>query len=115
MKYFIGNVFFCQVYLGLNSIIEHQGYPTKAMITSLVTVSYQVLFLLLYLFFLNGNSWAALATVCAQILGSFAVYTSLYKEKTGFLRFLPGCLKLKIEIIKDIISIGIKFSYANSQ
>lgn len=101
----LGNVF-CQVYLGLNSIMRASGYPTKAMITSLVTVVINAILAPLFIFvFKWGIRGAALATVCAQIAGSLLVILH-FTRKNSFLRFLPGCLKLKIEIIKDIISIG---------
>ncbi len=101
----LGNVF-CQVYLGLNSIMRASGYPTKAMITSLVTVAINAILAPLFIFvFKWGIRGAALATVCAQIAGSLLVILH-FTRRNSFLRFLPGCLKLKIEIIKDIISIG---------
>ncbi len=101
----LGNVF-CQVYLGLNSIMRASGYPTKAMITSLVTVVINAILAPLFIFvFKWGIRGAALATVCAQIAGSLLVILH-FTKRNSFLRFLPGCLKLKIEIIKDIISIG---------
>lgn len=101
----LGNVF-CQVYLGLNSIMRASGYPTKAMITSLVTVVINAILAPLFIFvFKWGIRGAALATVCAQIAGSLLVILH-FTRRNSFLRFLPGCLKLKIEIIKDIISIG---------
>ena len=40
----------CQVYLGLNSIMRASGYPTKAMITSLVTVVINAILAPLFIF-----------------------------------------------------------------
>ncbi len=101
----IGNVF-GHLYLGLNNIIRASGYPQKAMIITLYTVGVNLLLAPLFIFVFHwGIRGAALATVCAQITGT--VLTIIHFSKSeSFVHFLPGYFKLKISIIKDIVSIG---------
>jgi putative MATE family efflux protein len=101
----MGNVF-THLYLGLNNIMRASGYPGKAMVTTLITVGINLALAPLFIFIFHwGIRGAALATVIAQAIGT--VWSVLHFAKTGsFVHFLPGYMKLKKEIIKDIISIG---------
>ncbi|MDP4282336.1 MAG: MATE family efflux transporter [Bacteroidota bacterium] len=101
----IGNIF-PHVYLGLNNIIRASGYPGKAMATTLTTVAVNLILAPLFIFVFHwGIRGAAFATVCAQFTG--AVISVLHFTKMeSFVRFLPGYMKLKKKIIRDIISVG---------
>jgi len=102
----MGNIF-THLYLGLNNIMRSSGYPTKAMITTLITVAVNLILAPLFIFVFHwGIRGAALATVCAQICGTIWVVAHFTRIKS-FLHFLPGYFRLKIEIIKDIFSIGL--------
>ena len=101
----LGNVF-AHLYLGLNNIIRASGYPGKAMIITLVTVAVNLILAPLFIFvFRWGIRGAALATVCAQFIGTITAIVHFTKIDS-FVRFLPGYMRLKRVIIKDIISIG---------
>jgi len=101
----LGNVF-THLYLGLNNIMRASGYPGKAMITTLITVGINLILAPLFIFvFKWGIRGAALATVFAQFTGT--ITTAVHFSKIGsFVHFLPGYMKLKKAIIRDIISIG---------
>lgn len=101
----LGNVF-THLYLGLNNIMRASGYPGKAMVTTLITVGINLALAPLFIFAFHwGIRGAALATVIAQAIGT--LWSVLHFSKIGsFVHFLPGYMKLKKEIIKDIISIG---------
>ncbi|MCU0461383.1 MAG: MATE family efflux transporter [Bacteroidales bacterium] len=101
----IGNVF-AHLYLGLNNIIRASGYPGKAMVITLVTVAVNLILAPIFIFaFRWGIRGAALATVCAQFIGTInAVFH--FTKIDSFVRFLPGYMKLKKKIIGEIISIG---------
>ncbi|MDO9254657.1 MAG: MATE family efflux transporter [Bacteroidales bacterium] len=101
----LGNVF-THLYLGLNNIMRASGYPGKAMVTTLITVGINLALAPLFIFIFHwGIRGAALATVIAQAIGT--LWSVLHFAKTSsFVHFLPGYMKLKREIIKDIISIG---------
>jgi putative MATE family efflux protein len=100
-----GNIF-THLYLGLNNIMRASGYPRKAMITTLVTVSVNIVLAPIFIFVLKwGIRGAAFATVCAQFIGTvWATYH--FTRIDSFLHFLPGYMRLKRSIIKDIFSIG---------
>ena len=101
----LGNVF-THLYLGLNNIMRASGYPGKAMVTTLITVGMNLALAPLFIFTFHwGIRGAALATVIAQLIGT--IWAVLHFSKiASFVHFLPGYMKLKKAIIKDIISIG---------
>jgi putative MATE family efflux protein len=102
----LGNVF-THVYLGLNNVMRASGYPLKAMINTLVTVGVNLALAPLFIFaFRWGIRGAALATVCAQVVGS--VWGLLHFMRKGHsVRFCAGCFKPELRIIRDIFSIGL--------
>ncbi len=101
----LGNIF-THLYLGLNNVLRASGYPDKAMIATLITVAVNLALAPIFIFvFKWGIRGAAFATVCAQIIGTILVVLHFFK-KSSFVHFLPGYLKFKKVIIKDIISIG---------
>ena len=101
----LGNVF-THIYLGLNNIMRASGYPDKAMVITLTTVAVNLVLAPLFIFvFKWGIRGAAFATVCAQLIGTVFVLLHFFKRES-FVHFLPGYMKLKKRIIKDIFSIG---------
>lgn len=101
----IGNVL-THLYYGLNNIMRASGYPGKAMVTTLITVGVNLILAPIFIFVFNwGIRGAALATVLAQMIGTTSAVHHFTQTKS-FLHFLPGYFKLKMAIIKDIISIG---------
>lgn len=101
----VGNVF-THLYLGMNNIIRASGYPGKAMMITLLTVAVNLVLAPVFIFVLKwGIRGAALATVLAQLTGTI-ITAYHFTRISSFVRFLPGYMKLKREIIRDIISIG---------
>jgi putative MATE family efflux protein len=101
----IGNVF-THLYLGLNNIMRACGYPSKAMAVTLMTVGINLILAPIFIFCFHwGIRGAALATVLAQTTGTLVAVLHFARAES-FLHFLPGYLKLKMNILKDIISIG---------
>lgn len=102
----LGNVF-THVYMGLNNVMRASGYPRKAMITTLLTVGVNLLLAPLFIFvFRWGIRGAALATVCAQIVGTVWAFLH-FTRKDHAVRFYPGCFKPELKIIREIFSIGL--------
>jgi putative MATE family efflux protein len=102
----IGNVF-THLYLGLNNIMRSSGYPGKAMTITLITVAINLVLAPVFIFvFKWGIRGAALATVLSQLVGTITVTLHFWKMES-FVHFLPGYMRLKKDIIKDIISIGL--------
>ena len=101
----LGNVF-THLYHGLNNIMRASGYPDKAMVITLITVAANLALAPIFIFvFKWGIRGAALATVCAQLIGTVSVVRHFLKTES-FIHFLPGYMKLKKVIVKDIFSIG---------
>lgn len=101
----LGNVI-THIYLGLNNIMRATGFPRKAMYITLVTVGVNLALAPLFIFaFRWGIRGAAIATVCAQIVGVIWVFSHFMKESSS-VRFLPGYFRLKRRINLDIFSIG---------
>jgi putative MATE family efflux protein len=101
----LGNVF-THLYYGLNNIMRASGYPKKAMLTTLITVAVNIILAPIFIFvFKWGIRGAALATIIAQFVGTVSVVLH-FSKIDSFVHFLPGYMKLKKKIIKDIISIG---------
>jgi len=100
-----GNIF-THLYLGLNNIMRSSGYPRKAMRTTLFTVVVNLILAPLFIFgFKWGIRGAALATVIAQITGTIWVLCHFTRIES-FVHFLPGYMRLKRAVIKEIFSIG---------
>jgi putative MATE family efflux protein len=101
----LGNVF-THLYLGLNNVMRASGHPRKAMVTTLLTVGVNLVLAPTFIFLFHwGIRGAALATVCAQIVGTG--WTLLHFARKGHtVRFLPGCFRPRLEIIRGIFSIG---------
>ncbi|MCK9616743.1 MAG: MATE family efflux transporter [Lentimicrobiaceae bacterium] len=100
-----GNIF-THLYFGLNNIMRASGYPTKAMITTLLTVAVNLVLAPLFIFvFKWGIRGAATATVCAQMVGTAWVFIH-FMSKSSYVHFAKGYFKLKMKVILDIFSIG---------
>lgn len=98
----IGNVFF-----GLNNIMRASGYPTKAMISILLTVGINVILAPIFIFsFKWGIRGAALATVISQSVGLVWVLSHFISRKP-YIRFERSKFKLNLKIIGEIFSIGL--------
>ncbi|NLV18954.1 MAG: MATE family efflux transporter [Bacteroidetes bacterium] len=106
MQVVLAGTVFTHLYLGMNNIMRASGYPSKAMVTTLITVGVNLILDPFFIFFLGwGIRGAAIATVLSQIAGTITVVVHFVKGKS-FVHFLPGYMKLKKLIIGDIISIG---------
>lgn len=100
-----GNVF-THLYLGMNNIMRSSGYPHKAMFITLATVIINLALAPIFIFVFNwGIRGAALATVIAQFIGTASTVIH-FSKINSFVHFLPGYMRLKKVIIRDIFSIG---------
>jgi len=101
----LGNVI-THIFFGLNSIMRSSGYPAKAMISILLTVSINVILAPIFIFLMKwGIRGAALATIISQTVGMIWVLAH-FAGRAPNIRFETGCFKLKRKIVYDIFSIG---------
>ncbi len=101
-----GNVV-THIFFGLNSIMRASGYPVKAMVSILLTVTVNVILAPIFIFSLHlGISGAAIATVISQTVGMIWVVAHFCSRKS-FIRFEKGCFKLSGKIISDTFAVGL--------
>ena len=94
-------------FFGLNNIMRASGYPKKAMWSTLITVIINICLAPVFIFVFNwGIRGAASATAIAQFVG-FLWVVAHFMNKTSFIHFKAGYFKLRMNVVKDILSIGI--------
>lgn len=94
------------VFIGLNNVMRATGYPTKAMLSSIITVLANIMIAPIFIFILQwGIRGAALATIVSQSIGLVWVL-SHFMNKKNFVHFDKSHLKLKTPIVGRIFSIG---------
>ncbi|MDQ7825346.1 MAG: MATE family efflux transporter [Candidatus Eremiobacteraeota bacterium] len=100
-----GNVI-TYIFFGLNSIMRASGYPEKAMISILLTVSFNVVLAPVFIFVCKwGIRGAAAATVLSQAVGMIWVLAHFISRKP-YIRFRPEGFRLSASIVSDIFAIG---------
>lgn len=91
----------------LNQMMRANGYPRKAMYSTLLTVGVNCILAPLFLFgFGWGMRGAAFATVCAQISGMLWVLLH-FMQPDSLLHFQRGIYRLSLPVVKSIFSIGL--------
>ena len=102
----LGNVF-SHMYFGMNAVLRAASKPKKAMCVTIFTV---VMNILLDVVFIRWWHWgikgAALATIISQTL-ALCWQMTLFANKNELLHLKRGIYKLKANLVKNIISIGI--------
>lgn len=95
------------IFFGLNNVMRASGYPTKAMISTLLTVGINLILAPLFIFkFKFGIRGAASATVISQFVGLVWVL-SHFIRKSSYIHFQKDCFKVELKNVKDIFSIGL--------
>lgn len=94
------------VFIGLNNIMRATGYPTKAMVSALLSVGVNVILAPIFIFVLDwGIRGAAFATVCGQTAACIWVCIHFISKKS-FIHFERGNRWLTGVIIRRIYAIG---------
>ncbi|KAA6345085.1 Multidrug export protein MepA [termite gut metagenome] len=94
------------VMIGMNNIMRATGYPTKAMLTSIVSVLINVILAPIFIFYLHlGIGGAAMATLLAQSVALVWVLNHFIR-KSSYVHFTRNFWKMKPVIIGNIFSIG---------
>ena len=100
-----GNVI-THLYHGLNCMLRVAGYPNKAMnITILAVILNAILDAIFILWWDWGIAGSAWATVIAQLV-AVVVQWIHFSDVKSFLRFRSEAFRLRWEIIKNIITVG---------
>lgn len=100
-----GNVV-THMYLGLNAVLRASGYPQMAMYATLSSVVINCILNPLFIFGFNwGIEGSAWATVISQVISLTGQLIHFSKPKQ-LLHFRKGIYRLRSEIVKGIIAIG---------
>lgn len=94
------------VFIGLNNIMRANGFPRKAMFSSLLTVGANILIAPLFIFVFHwGIRGAALATIVSQFFAMLWVLHH-FLDKNNLVHFDRNYFHLRKRIVLSIFSIG---------
>ncbi len=95
------------MYFGMNAVLRASGKPRHAMYATLFTVGCNIVLVLAFVWWFRwGIRGAALATVVSQTL-ALAWQMWIFSDKREMLHLKRGIYRLKADLVKNIISIGI--------
>ena len=95
------------MYFGMNAVLRASGKPRHAMYAVLFTVAMNILLVLTFVWWFRwGIRGAALATVTSQSM-ALCWQMWLFSNKKALLHLKRGIYKLKKDLVRNIISIGV--------
>ena len=95
------------MYFGMNAVLRAAGKPRHAMYATLFTVGMNILLVIAFVWWFRwGIRGAALATVTSQSL-ALCWQMRLFSNPKELLHFKRGIYKLKKDLVRNIISIGV--------
>ncbi len=101
-----GNVF-SHMYFGMNAVLRAASKPRMAMFATIFTVAMNILLDAVFILWWHwGIKGAAFATVISQVL-ALCWQMKLFANKNELLHLKGGIYKLKANLVRNIISIGI--------
>jgi putative MATE family efflux protein len=102
----LGNII-THMYFGMNAVLRAAGKPRHAMYATLFTVGMNIFLVIAFVWWFRwGIRGAALATVTSQTM-ALCWQMWVFSDKRELLHLHKGIYKLKINLVKNIISIGI--------
>ena len=101
-----GNVF-SHMYFGMNAVLRAASKPRMAMFATIFTVGMNILLDVVFILWWHwGIKGAAFATIISQVL-ALCWQMKLFTNKSELLHLKQGIYKLKSNLVRNIISIGI--------
>ena len=95
------------MYFGMNAVLRSAGKPRHAMYATLFTVGMNIVLIVAFVWWFRwGIRGAALATVTSQSL-ALCWQMWLFSNKNELLHLKRGIYRLKSQLVKNIIAIGI--------
>ncbi len=102
----LGNVV-THMYFGMNAVLRAAGKPKHAMYATLFTVGMNILLVIAFVWWLRwGIRGAALATVTSQSM-ALCWQMWIFSDKKELLHLKRGIYRLKSNLVRNIIAIGI--------
>ncbi|MDY6131437.1 MAG: MATE family efflux transporter [Prevotella sp.] len=98
---------FSYLYFGLNAVLRAAGKPRHAMYATIFTVVLNTILDPIFIWVFNmGIRGAAIATILSQV-AALVWQLKIFSDKNEMLHFQRGCFKLRSDIVKNIVAIGI--------
>ena len=95
------------MYFGMNAVLRAAGKPKHAMYATLFTVGCNIVLVVMFVWWFRwGIRGAALATVTSQSL-ALCWQMKLFADKKELLHLKRGIYRLKAQLVRNIIAIGI--------
>ena len=95
------------MYFGMNAVLRAAGKPRHAMYATLFTVACNIVLVIAFVWWFRwGIRGAALATVTSQTL-ALCWQMWIFSDKRELLHLKRGIFKLKADLVRNIIAIGI--------
>ncbi|MBR4065411.1 MAG: MATE family efflux transporter [Bacteroidaceae bacterium] len=109
----LGNVV-THLYFGINAALRASGHPKQAMFATILTVIMNVILAPVFIYVLGwGIRGAALATILAQCI-TLAWQLKMLSNPNELLHLQRGIYRLKADIVKGILSIGMSPFFINA-
>ena len=95
------------MYFGMNAVLRASGKPRHAMYATLFTVACNIVLVIAFVWWFRwGIRGAALATITSQTL-ALCWQMWIFSDKKELLHLKRGIYRLKADLVRNIISIGI--------
>ena len=95
------------MYFGMNAVLRAAGKPRHAMYATLFTVACNIVLVVAFVWWFRwGIRGAALATIMSQSL-ALCWQMKLFSDKKELLHLKRGIYRLKSQLVKNIVAIGI--------
>ena len=95
------------MYFGMNAVLRAAGKPRHAMYATLFTVGMNVLLVIAFVWWFRwGIRGAAMATITSQTL-ALCWQMWIFSDKKEILHLKRGIYKLRLQLVKNIIAIGV--------
>ena len=95
------------MYFGMNAVLRASGKPKHAMYATLFTVGCNIVLVVAFVWWFRwGIRGAALATITSQTL-ALCWQQWIFSDKKELLHLKRGIYRLKTDLVKNIISIGV--------
>ena len=102
----LGNMI-THMYFGMNAVLRAAGKPRQAMYSVLFTVGMNIVLIIVFVWWFRwGIRGAAMATISAQSM-ALCWQLWIFSNKKEVLHLKKGIYKLKANLVRNIISIGI--------
>lgn len=114
MRIILGGGIITHSYLGLNSVIRSTGHPMFSMFCTITTVLSNAVLDWIFVWQWNwGIEGAAWATILAQSIG-LTMEFSILSKKDETVRLQHGIYRIKLDIVRQIIVIGLSPFFMNT-